>query len=427
MIQIILTVFLALFAAHLVLEVGLALLNLRSAARAGDRVPPDMAGHIPADVARRSREYTLARGRLEVVDRLYDAALTLLVLFSGALPAWERWLDGQGIGGAHRFVAFLVGLFAVLGLAGLPFGLYRTFRLEARFGFNRTTVRLWLLDRLKGLALASAIGLPVLYGAYAFMVGTGGMWWLWVFAFLAVLQFALMWLFPTVIAPLFNRFTPLPAGELRGKLEALAAQAGFRTQGIYVVDASRRSGHSNAYFAGLGKPRIVLFDTLVQRMPTDETLAVLAHEIGHYRSRHIHRMMAVNLAMMLAGLYILSVLAAWPPLFQAFGFAAPSFHAAVALVALGGGAFTFLLTPLATALSRLHEFQADAYSVKLLRLPEALKSALVRMSGENLTNLNPHPWYSAYHYSHPTLPERLAAIDRTANALQAAGAQPAGA
>lgn len=417
MVQTILIVFLVLFAAHLSLEVGLALANLRRAREAGDGVPPQLAPHIPAEVARRSREYTLARGRLEVMEQLYDAGLTLAVLFSGLLPAWDGWLGGLGVAGAHRFVVFLVGLFALLSLAGLPFGLHRTFRLEARFGFNRTTLRLWLLDRLKGLALAAAVGLPVLYGAHAFMVYTGAAWWLWLFAFLAALQLGLLWLYPTLIAPLFNRFTPLPAGELRERLEALAARAGFRTQGIYVVDASRRSGHSNAYFAGLIRPRIVLFDTLVQRMPADETLAVLAHEMGHYRARHIHRMLAVNLALLLAGLYLLSVLAAWPALFQGFGFAAPSFHAAVALAMLGGGAFTFLLTPLATALSRRHEFQADAYSVALLRLPEALKSALVRMSGENLTNLNPHPWYSAYHYSHPTLPERLAAIDRAAQAL----------
>lgn len=412
--QIIAAVFLALFSAHLALEAALALLNLRRARRAGGSVPAALAGHIPPKVALRGRDYTLARGRLEVAGLLYDAAVTLLLLFSGLLPAWDAWLAGRGIEGAHRFVAFLAGLFLLLGAAGLPFSLYRTFGLEARFGFNRTTPGLWLLDRVKGLALAAAIGLPVLYGAYALMAGTGGLWWLWVFLLLALLQMVLLWLYPIAIAPLFNRFEALPEGELRRRLEDLAARAGFRVQGIYVVDASRRSGHSNAYFAGFGRPRIVLFDTLVKGMPMDETLAVLAHEMGHYKARHIHRMLAMNLALLLAGLYALSLLAGWPPLFAAFGFAVPSFHGLVALAALGGEAFTFLLTPLATALSRRHEFQADAYSVALLRLPEALKRALVRLSGENLANLTPHPWYSAYHYSHPTLPERLAAIDRAA-------------
>jgi STE24 endopeptidase len=408
----IVAVFLALFAAHVALEVTLALLNLRRARQAGTTVPAVLTCHIAPEVARRSREYSLARGRLEVTSLVYDAVITLLLLFSGLLPGWEAWLAGHGFEGAHRFVLFLAGLFLLLAAAGLPFSLYRTFRLEARFGFNRMTLGLWLLDRVKGLTLAAAIGLPLLYGVYALMAGTGHLWWLWVFLLLALLQAVLLWLYPVVIAPLFNRFEALPDGELRQRLEDLAARAGFRTRGIYVVDASRRSGHSNAYFTGLGKPRIVLFDTLLKGMPIDETLAVLAHEMGHYKARHIHRMLAVNLALMLAGLYVLGLLADWPPLFTAFGFAKPSFHGLVALAVLGGGAFTFLLTPLVTALSRRHEFQADAYSVALLHLPEALKSALVRLSGENLANLNPHPWYSAYHYSHPTLPERLAAIDR---------------
>lgn len=414
--QTIVAVFLALFSAHLALEVTLALLNLRRARRAGGLVPAALAGYITPEVARRSRDYTLARGRLEVASLFYDATITLLLLFSGLLPAWDTWLAERGLEGAHHFVIFLAGLFLLLSAAGFPFSLYRTFKLEARFGFNRTTPGLWLLDRVKGLALAAVIGLPVLYGAYALMAGTGSLWWLWVFLLLALLQIMLLWLYPIAIAPLFNRFQPLPEGELRRRLEDLAARVGFRVQGIYVVDASRRSAHSNAYFAGFGRPRIVLFDTLVKGMPMDETLAVLAHEMGHYKARHIHRMLAVNLALLLAGLYVMNLLVNWPPLFVAFGFAEPSFHNLMALAALGGGAFTFLLTPLATALSRRHEFQADAYSVALLRLPEVLKRALVRLSGENLANLNPHPWYSAYHYSHPTLPERLAAIDRAAAA-----------
>lgn len=410
-------VFLALFTAQVVVEVGLALLNLSRARVASAHLPQELSAQFPPDVASRSRDYTVARGRFEVADRLFDAVLTLVLLFSGILPAWDGWLAALGLAGAHRFVAFLAGLFLLLSAVGIPFALYRTFRLEARFGFNRTTLGLWVLDRVKGLALGTVIGIPVVYAAYAFMVGTGAYWWLWVFAFLALLQLALLWLYPSVIAPLFNKFQPLPDGDLRQRLNALAQQAGFRTRGIFVVDASKRSGHSNAYFVGLVRPRIVLFDTLLQRMSVDETLAVLAHEIGHYQARHIHRMMALNLGLMLGGLYVLSVLMQWPPLFTAFGFLEPSFHAAVALVALGGGAFTFLLTPLATALSRRHEFQADEYSVTLLRLPAALKSALVRLGGENLTNLNPHPWYSAYHYSHPTLPERLAAVDRVAQSL----------
>jgi STE24 endopeptidase len=183
------------------------------------------------------------------------------------------------------------------------------------------------------------------------------------------------------------------------------------------MDASRRSGHSNAYFTGLFRPRIVLFDTLVQRMTVEEAAAVLAHEIGHFKARHVQRRLLAGLAGTLAGLLAVSLLVDWPPLFQAFGFAGPSLHAALALLALGGGAFTFFLEPVSSWISRRHEYQADRYSVRIARAPEALKTALVKLMSENLGNLHPHPWYSRWHYSHPALLERLAAIDRFAAAL----------
>jgi STE24 endopeptidase len=298
-----------------------------------------------------------------------------------------------------------------MALASLPFGLYRTFVVEVRFGFNRTTFRLWLADRSKGLLLAAALGIPLLYGVHAFMARTGRLWWVWLFGFLTAVQVAMLWLYPALIAPLFNKFSPLPEGELRARLDGLARDAGFRNRGLFVMDASKRSGHSNAYFTGLFRPRIVLFDTLVEKMTVDEAAAVLAHEIGHFKAHHVHRGLLLGLAGTLAGLWVVSLLIGWPPLFQAFGFAGPSFHAALALFSLGGGAFTFFLAPVASWLSRRHEYQADRFSVRLARAPEALKAALVKLSGENLGNLHPHPWYSRWHYSHPTLLERLAAID----------------
>jgi STE24 endopeptidase len=182
------------------------------------------------------------------------------------------------------------------------------------------------------------------------------------------------------------------------------------------MDASKRSAHSNAMFMGLLRPRIVLFDTLVERMTVDEAAAVLAHEVGHFKERHVQKRLLLGLAASLLGLWVLSLLAAWPPLFQAFGFAAPSWHAALALFALGGGAFTFFLAPLGSWLSRRHEYQADRFSVRLARAPGALGSALVKLNRENLSNLHPHPWYSRWHYTHPTLLERLAAIEAAARA-----------
>ena len=300
-------------------------------------------------------------------------------------------------------------------LASLPFSAWHTFVLEERFGFNRTRPRTWVLDRVKAVGIELALGIPLLYATYGFMRFAGSRWWLWLFLFLAAVQLFLHWLYPTFIAPLFNRFTPLPEGPLRDRLVGLAEAAGFAHRGLYVMDASRRSGHSNAYFTGLFRPRIVLFDTLVDRMAVDEAASVLAHEIGHFQARHVHRRLALSLVSLLLALLVLSWLVPWPPLHRAFGFEAPTLEGAVAIFSLGGAAFVFWLQPLAARLSRRHEYEADRYSVRLARAPEALKRALVRLNGENLSNLHPHPWYSAWHYSHPTLVERLAAIDRAAN------------
>ncbi len=409
----VIALFLGFFGLHLAVEAFLLGLQLRSAAR-GRGVPPGLDGRVDPPVAERSRAYTLAKGRFALVSLAASAVITLVALFSGLLPWLDRAIAAAGIEGAHRFVVFLVALGAAGAVVSLPFSLWSTFRLEARFGFNRTTLRLWITDRLKGLALELVIGVPLLYAVHVFMRFTGGLWWVWLFTFLVLVQVVLDWAYPTLIAPLFNKFEPLPEGPLRERLEAMAREAGFRNRGLFVMDASRRSGHSNAYFAGLVRPRIVLFDTLVARMTPDEAASVLAHEIGHFRRHHVHRMLAVSLLGMLAVLFALSKLVAWPPLYAAFGFAQPSFHAALALLALCGGAFVFWLTPIAAFFSRRHEYEADRYSVRIARAPEALKSALLRLDGENLGNLHPHPWYSAWHYSHPALVERLRAIDAAA-------------
>lgn len=407
----VLPVFLLAFLLRYAVETALAAANLRHVAAVGGAVPPALEGRVTAETARRARDYALANGRFGLVAETWSAALTLAVLLSGVLPWLDRRIAGLGLAGAWRFVAFLAILSAAFALAGLPFALWRTFVLEARFGFNRTTWRLWLADQAKGLALSLAIGLPLAFGIHAFMAGTGRLWWLWLFGFLTAVQVVMLWLYPSLIAPMFNRFAPLPEGALRARLEALARDAGFRNRGLFVMDASRRSGHSNAYFTGIFRPRIVLFDTLVERMSVDEAAAVLAHEIGHYQARHVHKRLVLALAGSLLALWVLSLLVAWPPLFAAFGFDGPSFHAALALFALGGGAFTFFLEPISSWFSRRNEYESDRYSVRIARAPEALKSALVKLNGENLANLHPHPWYSRWHYSHPTLLERLAAID----------------
>jgi STE24 endopeptidase len=410
----VLPAFLAFFLLRLAVEGALLLLNLRHAAASGAAVPDPLRGRVSEETALRSLGYTLARGRLALVSLAWGAATTLTLLLSGVLPWLEGWLAGRGLAGAHRFAAFLLLVSAATSLAALPLSLYGTFLLEARFGFNRTTWRTWAADQLKGLAVGLALGVPLLYATWFFASATGSLWWLWLWAFLAAVQALLVWIYPALIAPIFHRFAPLSEGELRDRLEALSRDAGFRTSGLFVMDASRRSSHSNAWFMGIVRPRIVLFDTLLSAMTVDEAAAVLAHEIGHFRLRHVRKRLAAGLFSSLLGLWVLSRLVAWTPFFEAFGFAGPSWEAALAIVALGGGAFTFFLVPLSSWISRRQEHAADRYAVAHSRSPEALKGALVKLNGENLSNLHPHPWYSRWHYGHPTLLERLAAIDAAA-------------
>ena len=329
--------------------------------------------------------------------------------FAGAVAALSFSLGVYGHG-----VIFCLAVGLVFTLAGLPTDCYSTFVLEAKFGFNKTTVGLYVSDKLKGLVLALVIGVPFLFVVLWLMDAMGPYWWVWAFAFIAAFQLVMIVIFPSFIAPWFNKFEPLKDGELRERILALADQLGFKTTGIFTMDGSKRSGHSNAYFTGIGKAkRIVLFDTLIEQMTMDQGLAVLAHEMGHYKMKHIRRMLVVQTIFLFIGLYLLSLLLRAPWFFHAFGLA-PSHHAALVLFSLVSGPATFYLGPLMNRLSRTHEYEADRFAVETLRDGRAMEEALVNLTVKNLANLNPHPWYSAYHYSHPTAVERIGAIRRCA-------------
>ena len=309
----------------------------------------------------------------------------------------------------------------VFWVLALPFSLYSTFSIEARFGFNRTTPLLYLVDTLKGFAVSAVIGFPVLLGLFWFMDRTGSFWWIWAFAAMSVFQVVMSILAPLIIAPLFNKFTPLPDGELKDAIMALAGKLGFRTKGIFVVDSSKRSSHSNAYFTGLGRAkRIVLFDTLVASSSKEEILSVLAHEIGHEKKNHVKKGIAVSLAFSLAGFWIISLLLPYLPLYQAFGFHVRGYHAILILLAFCSGPFTFFLQPLSSLWSRRHEYEADRFAVRGVGSAAGMISALLRLSRENLSNLTPHPLYSFFHYSHPTLSERITALEEEEKRLQPA-------
>jgi len=296
----------------------------------------------------------------------------------------------------------------------LPTGLYATFVIEGRFGFNKTTLKLYLIDKLKSFLVSLVIGIPFLFGVFYLMEESGPYWWLWAFLFILAFEILMVILYPTLIAPLFNKFEPLKEGELRQRILTLAEKTGFKTSGIYTMDGSRRSTHSNAYFTGLGRvKRIVLFDTLVEQMTAGQGLAVLAHEIGHYKMKHIRKMLLLQGLLLFAGLYLLSFLVGYEPLFRAFGLG-PSSHAALVLFSLLSGPFTFYLTPVMNLVSRRHEYEADRFAVRTLEEGRAMEEALFNLTVKNLSNLTPHPWYSAYHYSHPSVVERIRAIRQEA-------------
>ena len=415
--QLIVALFLLLFAIEFLVEFILNELNLRYVrARWAERKIPDFfQGKINSEDYDKSVEYTLAKGKFQRWAEIYSRLVALLVLFSGVLP----FLDQLSARLAAKFspisqaqgIIFCLSVALVFSLASLPTDLYSTFGLEARFGFNKMTPKLYVADKLKALLIGVVIGVPFLFVVLWLMETMGRYWWIWAFLFISGFQLLMIVVYPTIIAPLFNKFEPLKESELRDRILRLADQIGFKTSGIYLMDGSKRSGHSNAYFTGIGKAkRIVLFDTLIEQMTMQQGLAVLAHEMGHYKMKHIRRMLVVQTVFLFIGLYILSLLVNYQPLFAAFGFDHPSNHVALVLFSLLAGPFTFYLSPLMNLLSRKHEYEADCFAAKTLREGKSMEEALVNLTIKNLSNLTPHPWYSAYHYSHPTPAERIAAI-----------------
>ncbi len=421
-------VFLALFVCGGAVELILNRLNRREVLR-NPVLPlrftgPEFAGHFDADTFAKSRAYTLERLSFATFSFWHSSALTLGLLFSGILPWYDRLLGRAFALDLNRSALFLAGVVSLQSLVQLPLAAYAIFRIEGRYGFNTMTWGMFWRDRIKGIALSALLGLPLLYALLALLLRLGSAWWLYAFVLLLAFQFILMIVYPLFIAPLFNRFQPLEDGELKNALSALSARLRFPAAGIYVMDGSRRSLHSNAYFTGFGRfRRIVLFDTLIRRMDRTELLGILAHEIGHYKRNHIYKLMGGQILMLGALLYLAALALRWPVLYAAFGFPLTAQPAAGPAPVFAGnpaaGLFLFmtsfsslllLLSPLQNFISRRHEYQADAYAVAATRNPAAMRSALIKLSNENLSNLTPHPWYSAFHYSHPTLSERLEAI-----------------
>src|SRR5213080_579511 len=401
-------------------ELWLSRLNQRHVRAHANEVPPTFRGIIDEATYRRSVDYTLAKSRFGDIVTFVDAVVLIAVLFSGVLP-WAFGRFSARFGASVWAIAgFLFVTSIALSILALPFAWYAQFKLEERFGFNTMTMKTWVLDRVKGFLLVLLLGYPLLALVLKLIEWTGANWWLWGAAVVIAFQLLLLLIAPAIIMPLFNKFTPLPEGALRERLFALAQRTDFPTRNIDVMDGSKRSRHSNAFFAGFGRFRkIVLFDTLIAQLTEPELESVLAHEIGHYKKRHVFKLFGVSSAGVFVALAAIAWLARQQWFYRAFGFevegglAAADVVPAMLLFALLAGTISFWLSPIIHMWSRHFEYEADSFARATMGQAQSLIQALRKLSAKNLSNLTPHPLYSGFYYSHPTLLERERAL-RTA-------------
>ncbi len=400
---------LVLILARVFTELWLSRLNQHHVHAHRNEVPPPFRGVMDEATYRRSVDYTLAKSRFGDLAGVFDFVILIAVLFSGVLPwAFKRFSAsfGTSIWAMAGFL-FLTGI--ALSIPALPFAWYAQFKLEQRFAFNTTTMKTWIFDRVKGLLLAVLLGYPLLALVLKLIEWTGANWWVWAAAVVITFQLLLLLIAPALIMPLFNKFTPLPEGALRERLLMLARRTGFPTRSIEVMDGSKRTGFGRFR-------KIVLFDTLIAQLTEPELESVLAHEIGHYKKRHVIKMLSVSMA----GVFVAFAAIAWLALrhwfYHAFGFEHPAGFAAANVVpamllfALLAGTITFWVSPVIHIWSRRFEYDADAFAGATMGETQSLIQALRKLSEKNLSNLTPHPLYSSFYYSHPTLLERERAL-----------------
>jgi STE24 endopeptidase len=370
-------------------------------------VPPAFAQRVALDAHQKAADYSRDKTRVAQIEILVDGAFLFAITLGGGLNTADAWLRGMLGNGLLQGLALFAGLGLVSGVLGLPFALYRTFIIEERYGFNKTTWRLWLADSLKGMALGAAIGGPLLAAILWLMDAMGDRWWLYSWMVWLGFNLLMLWLYPTVIAPLFNKFSPLQNDALMERINALLARCGFTSSGLFVMDGSRRSAHGNAYFTGFGKAkRIVFFDTLLVSLSPPEIEAVLAHELGHFHHRHVLKRFVVLALVALALLWGASFVMSDSGFFTGLGVDRPGTAMALLLFSVVLPVVMFPLTPLIAALSRRDEFQADAYAAKQASAND-LATALVKMYQENAATLTPDPLHSLFYDSHPAANDRI--------------------
>ena len=406
------TLFSTVFIAVLVLSTGLqwwlAARHARHVATHRNSVPEWFRQHISLDLHRKAADYTIAKTRLSIYELVTGAILLLVWTLGGGLSLLAHTWASVGLSELSTGIALMVSTGLLLGLLELPFSAYRTFAIEQRFGFNRTTPRIFLTDIIKATGLLLVLGTPLCAVVLWLMDYAGTLWWIYVWLAWVTFSMALVWLYPVLIAPIFNTFVPLDDDSLRVRIEDLLRRHGFSLRGVFVMDGSRRSGHGNAYFTGLGaNKRIVFFDTLLEKLNAAETESVLAHEVGHFKRRHVAKQMFLSAGLSFTGLALLGWLIDKSWFYTGLGIQQPSTALALIVFLMIMPTVLFFLQPLGAWLSRRHEFEADDFATRETD-PAVLIGALAKLYRENASTLTPDPLYSAFHDSHPPAPVRIA-------------------
>ncbi len=389
---------------------GMKFLNLRHLKKFGHQIPPPFEGHIDADLLKKTSAYTIEHSQFGYLESIFDNILLIVFLFGGLLAWYNGWTVALKLPFILEGLVFFVLLSLISTVLDIPFDLYSTFKIENKYGFNTTTAKIWITDFFKSLAIS--LILFAIVGGFGFWLisKSPNYWWLFVWAFFLIFSLFMMYISPYVIEPLFNKFTPIADDykNLEEKIRLLLSKVGIKVSRVFQMDASKRSKHSNAYFTGIGKvKRIILYDTLLQKMNDDEILAVLAHEAGHWKKKHILKRILISEVMGFVSIYLSFRILQLDWLTQAFNIASGSFFTKLVILGFIGAIISFPFTPLSSYFSRKHERQADQMAVNLTGKPDGMISALIKLSKDNLSNLHPHPFYAQFYYSHPPIVSRI--------------------
>lgn len=394
------------------IKLWLAIRQLNHVEEHRDQVPAEFREKVDLASHQKAADYTCAKVNFSMLTIVFDSVVLYALTRGGIIQQLCDWSAQTFTSPLLQGVGLIVAVVVISALLEIPFNLYNTFVIEARFGFNKTTWNLYLADTVKGVLLGAALGLPLLFGVLWLMAAMGDYWWLYVWLVWVTFNLALLFIYPTFIAPIFNQFKPMQDDALKTRIESLLQKCGFASSGLFVMDGSKRSAHGNAYFTGFGKTkRIVFFDTLLARLNGNEIEAVLAHELGHFKHRHVIKRIAFTFIISLIFLWLLAQLIHSPGFYNGLGVTSPSTASALLLFFMALPTFTFLFQPLSAAYSRKHEFEADRYAAEQTDARD-LATALVKLYQDNAKTLTPDPLYANFYESHPPALERITQLQK---------------